>query len=199
MLPRLVGDTRQFVDQLFSTIGPLLAGFDFPIGVPVSYGQLIGVADFPSALDVFGQGEWAEFHRVAETPQQVSRIRPFYPRASTGGSRQVHLRDGLGIEFEALRRRCERSVRPAPFPSLRPLHTSSSSGRHGAMESHRRCRCLIPVSRTRLAAPQSVNVTTPFGEVRVGGARNPSHGHSKVEPASPRGDRNQPQHGLSPA
>ena len=36
------------------------------------------------------------------------------------------------------------------------------------MESHRRCRCLIPVSRTRLAAPQSVNVTTPFGEVRVG-------------------------------
>ena len=110
MLPRLVGDTRQFVDQLFSTIGPLLAGFDFPIGVPVSYGQLIGVADFPSALDVFGQGEWVEFHRVAETPQQVSRIRPFYPRASTGGSRQVHLRDGLGIEFEALRRRCERAA-----------------------------------------------------------------------------------------
>ncbi len=109
--PRLVGDTRAFVDELFITVDPVLAGFDFPIGVPAAYGQLTGLPDFSTALEVFGRGEWAEFFVVAETPQQVSRTRPFYPHASRAGSKQSHLLHGLGIEsVEALRRQCERAT-----------------------------------------------------------------------------------------
>ena len=36
------------------------------------------------------------------------------------------------------------------------------------MENHRRCRCLIPVSRIHFATPQSVNVTTPGSPYRSG-------------------------------
>lgn len=110
-LPRLVRDTRVFVDEVFTAVGPVLAGFDFPIGVPAAYGQVSGLPDFSTALEVFGRGEWAEFFLVAETPQQVSCTRPFYPRASTSGSKQVHLLHGLGIEsIDALRRRCDRAT-----------------------------------------------------------------------------------------
>lgn len=110
-LARLVGDRRAFVDELFTAVGPVLAGFDFPIGVPAAYGQLTGLPDFLTALEVFGKDEWAEFFVVAETPQQVSRTRPFYPRAATAAAKQVHLLHGLGIEsFGALRRQCERAT-----------------------------------------------------------------------------------------
>jgi hypothetical protein len=109
--PSPVGDTRVFADELFTAVGPVLAGFDFPIGLPAAYGQLTGLADFPAALEVFGHGEWAQFFVVAETPQQVSRTRPFYPRASIRGSTQAHLWHGLKMEcFDALRRQCERST-----------------------------------------------------------------------------------------
>ena len=110
-LPSLVGDTRAFVDKLFTAVGPVLAGFDFPIGVPAAYGQLTRLPDFLTALEVFGKGEWAEFFVVAETPLQVSRTRPFYPRASTAAAKQVHLLNGLGIDsIDALRRQCERAT-----------------------------------------------------------------------------------------
>jgi len=111
-LPRLVGDTRAFVDKLFAASSPVLVGFDFPIGLPETYGRLTGFADFLTALDSFGQGEWAEFFVVADTHQQISRTRPFYPRASTAGSKHVHLLHGLGIDsidIDALRRQCERA------------------------------------------------------------------------------------------
>ena len=110
-LPCLAADTRSFVDELFTTPGPVLAGFDFPIGIPKAYGLLTGLVDFPAALDAFGQGEWSEFFTVAETPQQVSRTRPFYPRTSTAASKQAHLMDGLGIiGIDALLRQCDRAT-----------------------------------------------------------------------------------------
>jgi hypothetical protein len=106
--PRLVGDTRIFVDGLFTAPGPVLAGFDFPIGVPAFYWRLTALENFPTALNVFGRDKWAEFFIVAETPEQVSPTRPFYPRAPTHGSRRDHLVHGLGVEsFDALRRKCE--------------------------------------------------------------------------------------------
>jgi hypothetical protein len=32
--PHLVDDTSALIDELFNIPGPVLAGFDFPIGVP---------------------------------------------------------------------------------------------------------------------------------------------------------------------
>ena len=55
------------------------------------------------------------------------------------------------------------SLRPAPFPSLRPFHPSSSPQRRGAMEGRGRRRRLSPFVQPRSLprAPWSVNVTTP--------------------------------------
>ncbi|HTR16896.1 MAG TPA: hypothetical protein VMI52_07680 [Acetobacteraceae bacterium] len=115
--PRLVTDTRAFIDGLFMVPGPVIAGFDFPVGVPAAYGRQTGLKNFLSALDVFGKDEWAEFFMVADTPEQVSLRRPFYPRVSTAASKQINLLRGLGVEsFDALRRDCERATatrRPA--------------------------------------------------------------------------------------
>jgi hypothetical protein len=106
--PKLIGDTRFFVDLLFTTPGPLLAGFDFPIGVPVAYGHMTGLTDFANALDVFGKDAWSQFYDVADTPGQISVKRPFYPRGSRAGSKRADLVEGLGVDgFAALYRRCE--------------------------------------------------------------------------------------------
>lgn len=110
-LPRPVLNTPAFVDELFTVSRPVLAGFDFPIGVPTAYGRLTGLANFLTALEVFGQGEWAELFVVAETPEQISCTRPFYPRRSVAAARQVHLLHGLGIDnIDLLRRQCERAT-----------------------------------------------------------------------------------------
>ena len=89
--PRPVGNVTAFVSELFSAAPPVLAGFDFPIGLPLAYGEQTGFADFSTALHAFGTGEWSEFYLVAKTPQQISRTRPFYPRASSSNARQEYL------------------------------------------------------------------------------------------------------------
>jgi hypothetical protein len=55
--------------QLFSHIqlnilepGCILAGFDFPIGLPSAYALKAGVMDFLSALPFFGFAEWSKFY-----------------------------------------------------------------------------------------------------------------------------------------
>jgi hypothetical protein len=105
--------------------GPVLAGFDFPIGVPRHYAQVAGIVDFLSWLTKLGSGVWQEFFEVAETPEQISPFRPFYPRRnyirkpdqSRGQVRQRHLLEALrATEMNLLRRLCERghaSRRPA--------------------------------------------------------------------------------------
>jgi hypothetical protein len=76
--------------------GPILAGFDFPIGVPRQYSARAGITRFPDALLGFGLNEWAFFYEVAETANQISLTRPFYPRRP-GGTKKQHLTDGLGL------------------------------------------------------------------------------------------------------
>jgi hypothetical protein len=63
----------------------VLAGFDFPVGVPVLYGEQTELGSFPSALLTFGTGDWGDFYSVAETADQLSLKRPFYPYHSRGG------------------------------------------------------------------------------------------------------------------
>ncbi|TRL39180.1 DUF429 domain-containing protein [Rhizobium straminoryzae] len=111
--PEPVGNTADLIERLATRAteaGPLLLGFDFPIGLPVSYGALTGLASFRHFLDVAGEGEWAHWFRVAAKPEEIAVSRPFYP-ARPGGTLRSHLFTGLGLDAADLLRQCER---PAP-------------------------------------------------------------------------------------
>jgi hypothetical protein len=91
--------------------GKVLAGSDFPIGLPKAFGCKTGVKNFPEALIQFGSGEWCEFFQVANAPAEISLKRPFYPRTSTGKPTRAHLIAGLGVNnFDDLLRDCERKT-----------------------------------------------------------------------------------------
>jgi hypothetical protein len=109
--PRQVDDTDLFLNYLRQGPGPTLTGFDFPIGLPESYGQKTGLGDFCSALDTFGSGHWSDFYSVANAADEISMFRPFYPRRSSSTPRQVHLLEALGCgSIGELRRRCEQAT-----------------------------------------------------------------------------------------
>ncbi len=98
-------------DRLLGTLAKLSAGqavigFDFPIGLPRRYADLIDVSSFPPFLQGICSEEWREFAVVARHPGEISLRRPFYP-AVPGGTRREHLYAGLGIDAAGLRRRCD--------------------------------------------------------------------------------------------
>ena len=104
-VPNQVVEAAELVNALFTAAGPVLAGFDFPIGVPIAYVQRIALADFPAALNAFGHGKWADFYRLAATPEEISIRRPFYPLRAMAGVRQSHLIRALWVDGIDLLRR----------------------------------------------------------------------------------------------
>jgi hypothetical protein len=103
------GDVSRLFPQLKSLLaqpGCILAGFDFPIGLPSAYAVMAGVTDFLSALSIFGHGPWVHFYSPADDPSQISLHRPFYP-SRPGHSRRSHLEQGLQLAFSQLSRLCE--------------------------------------------------------------------------------------------
>ncbi len=86
--------------------GCILAGFDFPLGLPFAYASKTGITHFFSALRFFGSGEWRQFYSPAKYPSQVSLQRPFYP-LKPGKTKRIHLEEGLDIPFKQLYRLCE--------------------------------------------------------------------------------------------
>ena len=86
--------------------GCILAGFDFPIGLPRHYAEKVGVVDFIPTLRLLGHQQWAQFYEPAEIPEQINIYRPFYP-LKPGGSKRVHLERGLDLRFNQLHRLCE--------------------------------------------------------------------------------------------
>lgn len=86
----------------------MLAGFDFPLGLPLRYAEKAGVSNFLELLPELGRGEWARFYEVAERPEDVALRRPFYPRARFEGVSHRQLLDGLGLEsIRDLLRECD--------------------------------------------------------------------------------------------
>jgi hypothetical protein len=86
--------------------GPIVVGFDFPIGLPAVYAERAGITDFLEALDGFGE----DFYEIARTPAELALTRPFYPHRPGGRSRR-QLLDGLGmVGWHQLHRRCDRST-----------------------------------------------------------------------------------------
>jgi hypothetical protein len=99
------GDLFQVLGDM-SHPGRLVAGFDFPIGLPSKYAAAAGIGSFPEFLDALGSPPWREFDVVAERPSQIALRRPFYP-SRPGGSSRESLYQGLGLSATDLRRRCE--------------------------------------------------------------------------------------------
>jgi hypothetical protein len=100
------GDLRIGMNVHGLGTGQLMAGFDFPIGVPRAYGERAGITFFPDFLPLIGHEPWHRFAEVAERAHEVSIHRPFYP-ARPGGTLQSHLYDGLGLSRQQIRRRSD--------------------------------------------------------------------------------------------
>jgi hypothetical protein len=108
----------QMLRGLAGPHGPILLGFDFPIGLPIRYAEKVGITNFRTALPLFGLEDWASFYQPASTPGQIHLRRPFYP-ARPGGARHKFLLEGLGVgDIQDLRRQCELAHpgRPAAAP-----------------------------------------------------------------------------------
>jgi hypothetical protein len=106
--PVQVTDVGHLLERLFDPSHKTLAGFDFPIGMPAAYGQKTGFSGFLSALDALGSNQWKSFFDVADTQEQISIHRPFYPRVSRKGSSPSHVLTALGLpSITQLRRQCE--------------------------------------------------------------------------------------------
>ena len=89
--------------------GCILAGFDFPIGLPYNYALTAGITNYLGSLSQFGQDKWSQFYVPAENPSEISIYRPFYPMRP-GGSRRNYIEIGLGLQFTQLFRLCEKST-----------------------------------------------------------------------------------------
>lgn len=93
-----VGPTPSFVADLLraAAVRRVLAGFDFPIGLPRSYGAKTGETDFSAFLRGIGTGRWSRFADIARRPDEIAIERPFYPAGSTGGVTQAALVEAHG-------------------------------------------------------------------------------------------------------
>jgi hypothetical protein len=109
--PRRVGDLAEFRADLAGGLRPVIAGFDFPIGVPSFFGKATSQKGFLALFDQLGCGDWARFYDVCDYPEEVSIARPFYPRVASTTARQVHLLDRLSVDaIDQLRRASERAT-----------------------------------------------------------------------------------------
>ena len=112
--PARVGCLSSYFRRLRGSLeadAAVLAGFDFPIGLPVRYAAKVGLTDFLDALPRLGRGEWDDFYCPAPSQSCISTGRPFYPAGSTAGTKKQHLVKALDLtRDDDLRRRCERST-----------------------------------------------------------------------------------------
>lgn len=101
--------------------GPVLLGFDFPIGLPAAYAERAGITDFVEALHAFGKeaGRWRSFYDVATRPDEIAITRPFYPTLPVrkGEAKRAALVEGLGLATKQLLRRCDLATHARPRAS----------------------------------------------------------------------------------
>jgi hypothetical protein len=111
--PEQVKNTSHFFEHLHQRVGresTIIAGFDFPIGLPWQYGWQTGMPDFKTFLAQLGKNAWSRWFDVAETRADISIHRPFYPQRP-GSTKQHHLFEALGLpDRNALLRACEHAT-----------------------------------------------------------------------------------------
>lgn len=108
---RLVGNTGEFragIRHRTGTARTALLGFDFPIGIPLHYAQQAGIRKLKDWLLKLGDGDWQDFYRVCDQPNEISVYRPFYPMTSRAGVKQASLIAKLNAkDINELKRLCE--------------------------------------------------------------------------------------------
>jgi hypothetical protein len=109
--PHPVGPLGSLLKRLEAEAGdgPILLGFNFPIGLPRAYAKQEGIEHFVAALTSFEDG----FYDVATQKGEISLKRPFYPY-SPGGRSQQDLVKGLNLTWRELLRRCDRASGARP-------------------------------------------------------------------------------------
>lgn len=73
--PKPVGCLSSYFRRLRGNLeadATVLAGFDFPIGLPACYAAKVGVTDFVDELPRFGHGKWDEFFCPARSRSSIS-------------------------------------------------------------------------------------------------------------------------------
>jgi len=110
--PEPVGEPGDLLPRLRAQAGEsvaILVGFDFPIGLPISYARQAGIEDFLMILPQLGKNQWSQFYEPAISITEIGIHRPFYP-SRPGNARQQHLAGRLGVpSIDNLRRQCERA------------------------------------------------------------------------------------------
>ena len=115
-----VGDTATLLSRARKGLQAdqnLLLGFDFPIGLPAAYANLLNEKSFRELLPKLGlpDTDWLDFFNVCQNRQDISLHRPFYPD-NPGGRKKFHLLQGLNLQTpDQLLRDCE-STRPVASP-----------------------------------------------------------------------------------
>jgi hypothetical protein len=107
--PEPVGDHTNLIARVraISGHGSAIVGFDFPIGIPLSYARLVRATRFKPFLSKLGRGRFVDFCRVCTDASQITKFRPFYPY-KPGGKKQQDLLDALQVaHMDDLRRKCE--------------------------------------------------------------------------------------------
>ena len=122
--PTPVGDLNKFLNSLQGRSrygGSALAGFDFPLGLPIAYAEQAGIDSFVAALREFGSARWASFYDVADRPKEISLARPFFPNrpGRKGEFARSDLARGLNVShFDDLLRQVDRPTADRPPASV---------------------------------------------------------------------------------
>jgi hypothetical protein len=66
--------------------GGVILGFDFPIGFPKSYADRAGLDKFIDVLPELGKGQWRDFFKLAERPEEISIYGVLSPNPGNFGS-----------------------------------------------------------------------------------------------------------------
>ncbi|WP_316190591.1 DUF429 domain-containing protein [Bradyrhizobium sp. SZCCHNS2096] len=93
-----------FLDELFGHAKPTLAGFDFPIGLPLAWLGRIGAGFREFVCSPQAQ----HFLQPADTLFRISPLQPFYRKHPAGGRRADLLRALECSTFDQLLRDCDR-------------------------------------------------------------------------------------------
>lgn len=112
-MPVLVEDVAPpelLIASLLARFGPAsrgVLGLDVCLGLPIAYANAAGVEDFVTLLPQLGQPPWHQWYDVAETADDISLHRPFYPLKG-GRKKMDDLVEALGLlNRDALRRHCD--------------------------------------------------------------------------------------------